>query len=255
MIYSREEVVNNEIPKNKVGLYYFMDASDKILYIGKSNNIKIRLQQHLKNGRKRMLAAFSKVKLKVLHTELEALLLESQEIKKHLPIFNRRLRKSKHTVSLVQEMSDSGYRKFVVKAHEPNSIVDFYSKKYAENFLRRLTDTFDLCTKINGLDHSSGACFQYHLKSCNGACIGKEISHNYNKRFEKSISNMSSMPVNATLLFKDALHSTFVNIKNKRVVSFGVTNSSHYKINFPSIDEIKIVMRYRCNILPTVKLM
>ncbi len=254
MIFSKEEVINNEIPKNKVGLYYFMDANDKILYIGKSIDIKIRLQQHLKNGRKRMLAAFSKVRLKILHTELEALLLESQEIKKHLPIFNRRLRKTKYTVSLVQEISDSGYKKFVVKTHEPNSIIDFYSKKNAEKFLRRLIDTYDLCTKINGLDHSKGACFQYHLKSCYGACINKETPYTYNKRFEKSISNISTIPVNSTLVFKENLHSTFVHIKNKRVVSFGVTDCSHYKINFPSLDDIKIVMRYRSNILPAVKL-
>ena len=41
----------------------------------------------------KLINKFSKLKLKILRTELEALLFESQEIKEYLPIFNRRLRK------------------------------------------------------------------------------------------------------------------------------------------------------------------
>ena len=66
MIFSREEVFDNKIPNYKLGIYYFIDENDNILYIGKSKNIKTRVKQHIKNGRKRLINKFSKLKLKIL---------------------------------------------------------------------------------------------------------------------------------------------------------------------------------------------
>ena len=40
MIFSREEVFNNKIPNYILGIYYFIDLNNNILYIGKSKNIK-----------------------------------------------------------------------------------------------------------------------------------------------------------------------------------------------------------------------
>ena len=100
MVFSREEVFNNKIPNYKLGIYYFIDENDNIIYIGKSKNIKTRIQQHIKYGRKKLIDKFSKLKLKILRTELEALLYESQEIKEYLPVFNRRLRKIKSLVGI-----------------------------------------------------------------------------------------------------------------------------------------------------------
>ena len=55
-----------------MGIYYFIDSNDKIIYIGKSNNIKKRIEQHLRNGKKRMLSKFDKLKILKLNTEIEA---------------------------------------------------------------------------------------------------------------------------------------------------------------------------------------
>ena len=47
LIFSREQVFNNKIPDCILGIYYFMDVNNNnILYIGKSKNIKKRIQQH-----------------------------------------------------------------------------------------------------------------------------------------------------------------------------------------------------------------
>ena len=80
--FSKEEVYENIIRKNLIGVYYFISQEGKILYIGKSKNIKQRIQQHLKNGRKRLISQFFKIKIKVLNSELEALLFEPLKNKK-----------------------------------------------------------------------------------------------------------------------------------------------------------------------------
>ena len=110
-IEMREENIDL-IPEDLIGVYYFLDNSDKILYIGKSIDIKLRIKQHLLKGRKRLMSLFVKVKIKVLKSELEALLFESQEIKINKPIFNRRLRKIKNQFFLHVSKNSNGVKNF-----------------------------------------------------------------------------------------------------------------------------------------------
>ncbi len=250
MIFSREEVLENKIPDYILGIYYFIDENNNILYIGKSKNIKKRIQQHIKNGRKRLIKKFSKLKLKIFRTELEALLFESQEIKEYLPVFNRRLRKIKSSVGIFNKKNKFGHSYYYIKKSAEDSIIDFRTKKNALRFIDKITKKFNLCPKLNGLDNSSKFCFQFHLKSCQGACNNLEKPLYYNIRFQESISEIYCLPKNCELIFHDNKFSTFVNIKNSIITSFGVKNHSFFKINHPSHDEIKIVNSYQKILVP-----
>ena len=95
------------------------------------------------------------------------------------------------------------------------------------------------------MEKTNKSCFQYQLKGCKGACIAKETTKAYNHRFEQSLSKIFSFPVNCKLIFKEQTNTTFVTIKNNRVTAFGVQKKSDYKIEFPSIDELKIAFRYK----------
>ena len=250
MIFSKEEVFNNKIPDCILGIYYFIDLNNNILYIGKSKNIKNRIQQHIKYGRKRLINKFSKLKLKIFRTELEALLYESQEIKEYLPVFNRRLRKIKSSVGIFNQKNKSGHSYYYIKKSTEDSIIDFRTKKHAIKFIDRITKKFNLCPKLNGLDNSSKFCFQFHLKSCFGACNNIEKPISYNTRFQESISEIYRLPKNCELIFHDDKFSTFINIKNSIIISFGVKNHSFFKINHPSHDEIKIINSYQKILVP-----
>ena len=250
MIFSKEEVFNNKIPDCILGIYYFIDLNNNILYIGKSKNIKNRIQQHIKYGRKRLINKFSKLKLKIFRTELEALLYESQEIKEYLPVFNRRLRKIKSSVGIFNQKNKSGHSYYYIKKSTEDSIIDFRTKKHAIKFIDRITKKFNLCPKLNGLDNSSKFCFQFHLKSCFGACNNIEKPISYNTRFQESISEIYRLPKNCELIFHDDKFSTFINVKNSSITSFGVKNHSFFKINHPSHDEIKIINSYQKILVP-----
>lgn len=57
--------------------------------------------------------------------------------------------------------------------------------------LFKITAQYELCQKINGLYDTKNGCFQYKIKECKGACLGKESPENYNERvllFIKSVS-------------------------------------------------------------------
>ena len=242
--FNREDVFNKDIPDNIQGVYYFLDKNESILYIGKSINIKKRLAQHLSKGRKRLINTFSFVKIQPLSSELESLLFESQEIKKYRPIFNRRLRQSKSTISLFSSTNSSGYQ-FYFLSHKPldNPLIDFLSKRNGERFILRLTENYNLCEKINGLDKSSKSCFQYHLKNCKGACIEHESKQEYNNRFKQSFEKILRYPNDCKLTFLQT--NTFVIIRNNKVCEFGIKGASQWTVNFPSNDELRIVNSYK----------
>ena len=47
LTFEKDDVLNNNIPPEIIGAYYFLDSSDNILYIGKSIDVKKRISQHL----------------------------------------------------------------------------------------------------------------------------------------------------------------------------------------------------------------
>ena len=245
MIFDKHQVLRKCIPDKIVGIYYFMDAQDNILYIGKSINIKKRIDQHFKTGRKRMLASFENLKIKKLHTELEALLLESQEIKRYTPRYNRRLRRSRNSFSIFQKVNKYSYLVYYVAETNPSSLLNFMSKRQALSFLGRLSNRFTLCEKLNGLDFSTKSCFKYQLKSCNGACVGKESVDSYNQRFEESLSSLFELPTNCNLVFREGKLETHLTISNNQLSQFGVKGKSDYPIEFSSYDEMRIIITYQ----------
>ena len=245
MNFTKNQVLNNKVPDKILGIYYFLDSVDNIIYIGKSINIKKRLNQHLRKGRKRLLASFSNLIIKKLNTELEALLLESQEIKRYKPIYNRQLRRYKNKYSIFKSINKDGYPIYYLDKINSNSILDFMSKKQAHNFLITLNNKFNLCEKLNGIDKLNKTCFKYQLKICLGACFKKESIHDYEKRFNNSLSSLNLMPTNCSLSFKYNSFITNVTILNNQVVEFGVVGKRKHKVDFSSYDEIKIINNYQ----------
>jgi excinuclease Cho len=94
-----EEVAN--LPQT-CGVYFFHGDSDAHpLYIGKSVNIRRRVQSHLRNPREaRLLAATRRITCIETVGEIGALLLESSMVKQQSPLYNKRLRKIRRLCAL-----------------------------------------------------------------------------------------------------------------------------------------------------------
>jgi DNA polymerase-3 subunit epsilon len=181
-----------EVPE-ETGVYYLHDEQGSIIYIGKSNNMFERLLQHFRNSdthkaiemRNRTVS----VSFEQTGSELLALLLESDEIKKHKPIFNRAQRRSIFSYGLFEFTDENGYRNLQV-GHQLNgqqAITSFTSADHGRNYLYGVVDKFELCQKLCGLYDTSGACFHYSIKQCRGACIGQESPELYNRRVDAAI--------------------------------------------------------------------
>ncbi len=187
----------DELPE-ETGVYYLHDEKGKIIYIGKSNSIRPRVMTHLdgKNSKKSALMKrqIADVTFTQTGSELVALLLESEEIKKHQPFYNRALRRSRFNYGICVGKNDGGYltlKSEAIDASDKDPIVTFATLKEAKAAMQHLLENYHLCQKLTGLYETDGPCFYHTVHQCNGACIGKELPDIYNKRVQKAIKYFS----------------------------------------------------------------
>ncbi len=185
-----------ELPQ-QVGVYYFYNENNDLIYIGKSTNIRQRVLTHLGQPKVqkaiKMKGEIARVDYFLTGSELLALLKESAEIKKEKPIFNKAQRKNRFNYGLFSFTDRKGYVRFNLLKNDGrvSPLTSFESLKEGKEFLFKKVEEFELCQKMSGLSDAVGSCFQYQLNICKGACIHEESPTLYNKRAQKLIDSLS----------------------------------------------------------------
>ncbi len=181
---------------SRTGVYYIHDEKGKLIYIGKSRNIKKRINQHFTGNTtkcKKIQTEVYTVTYDETGSELIALLKESEEIKINKPMLNRAQRKSIFQFALYAEKDEKGYLNLNLQKADgrKKEITSFASLQEAKNALFRITAHYHLCQKYTGLYITKNECFQYKIKECDGACIGIILPEEYNLRVQEFIEKNS----------------------------------------------------------------
>lgn len=165
------------------GVYYFYGENQALLYIGKSRNLRQRVQSHFQNDHhsRRSLQVAQQIRdIRVQPTagELGALLLEAAEVKRLLPLYNRQLRRQRELLAWVLGQAEEGWRLALqgvdATAQVGDSVGLFRSRRQAQDWLRSQARQYQLCLRVLGLESGTGACFATQLGGCKGACCGLE---------------------------------------------------------------------------------
>ncbi|MFV8332438.1 exonuclease domain-containing protein [Flavobacterium sp. GSP14] len=191
----------------KTGIYYIHNEKGKLIYIGKSRNIKKRINQHFTGTStkcKKIQEEVFTVTYDETGSELIALLKESEEIKINKPIYNRAQRKSIFQLALYAEKDEKGYLNLKLQKADgrKKEITSFASIQEGKNALFRITSHYQLCQKLTGLYVTKSNCFQYTIKECDGACIGAVSAEEYNVRVQNFIEKNSFENLNMLLIDK-----------------------------------------------------
>ena len=212
--YIKQEIQKGIAPKlldivehlpSKTGIYYIHNEKGNLIYIGKSRNIKKRINQHFTGtttkSQKIQREVYS-VTYEETGSELIALLKESEEIKINKPVYNRAQRKSIFEWALYAEKDSNGYLNLGLQKVDgrKKEITSFTTLQEGKNALFRITEKYHLCQKLTGLYQTNADCFQYKIKECDGACIGKITAEEYNTRVQKLITENSFENKNLVLL-------------------------------------------------------
>lgn len=197
------------------GCYQYIDKGDKIIYVGKAKNLKRRVssyfnkeQQTLKT--RLLVSKIYDIRYIVVNSEADALLLESNLIKRHKPRYNILLKddKSYPSICITNDYFPKLFktRKII---RDAGKYFGPYTNAAALNaMLKLIKELYQLrtCTlKITPEAVRAGkfsACLEYQIENCSAPCIGCITQQEYNKQIEEitSILRGNIRPLQETLL-------------------------------------------------------
>jgi DNA polymerase III subunit epsilon len=182
---------------DQTGVYYMHNQEGKVIYVGKSKEIRTRIGSHFADNSLRKLTFKNQIydiTYQLTGSEFLALLVEAAEIKNHFPEFNRAQKYSGTGYALYQYHDQKGVlRMDVVKNRKflDKPIASFSNTTRAKTFLRGLVEAFNLCSKMTGLQTTKEACFDHQIGRCHGICVGKESVEDYNQRVSEAIESFT----------------------------------------------------------------
>ncbi|NLP11463.1 GIY-YIG nuclease family protein [bacterium] len=182
------------------GVYLLKDREGGILYVGKSINLRKRLQQHgaaLKaewmDRDHRRVRHVVDVTWQETHSELYALLLEDYLIKKHWPMAN--VRQKDYLEYTYLAFSAEPLPRFVLidarqRAENPHSFGPFRDRYHAQDMLELVQERFRLrtCPAIR-----EGGCLQWEIHRCSGPCRSQKAGERYRRTIVRAAESLRSL--------------------------------------------------------------
>ena len=186
------------------GVYLFYGENALPLYVGKAKNLRRRVLSHfaadLRSSREMALARQVK-RIEVFETagEIGALLKEAALVKTLRPTHNRQLRKNEEVCSWTLVDEGEGWLRPRLLAADvldfsvPGACYGLFKHpREAQDVLRALADSHELCLKLLGLEAADPGkpCFAHQLRRCKGACVGKEPLSRHTLRLVSALAGL-----------------------------------------------------------------
>lgn len=188
-------MIPNFIEKSKLphkpGIYIYRDIEGEVIYVGKAIDLYSRVSSYFSGPQNHKTSALVEkirsLETVIVESELEALILEANLIKKYQPLFNISLKDDKDYLYIAITKEDFP-KVITARKNDLQPIKAWFgpypSSRTVKDTLKKLRRVFPWCSNPEG----RRACFYYHLGLCLGACIGEISKEEYNKiinRFKK----------------------------------------------------------------------
>jgi excinuclease ABC subunit C len=170
------------------GVYRMLDRHGEPLYVGKARSLRRRVATYVKAARlplrlQRMVAATASVEVITTNSEVEALLLESNLIKKLKPRYNITLRDDK-SFPFILITADSAWPQVVkyrgAQSRKGEYFGPFASAGAVNQTINALHRAFPLRSCSDAMFESrTRPCLQYQIKRCSAPCVGRITAENY----------------------------------------------------------------------------
>ena len=179
---------------DRPGVYLYKDAKGQVIYVGKAASLKTRVRSYFQASRTRnaktdaLVDQIADLEYIVTANELEALILESNLVKRHRPRYNIILRDDKHYPFLKLTTNEEFPRLVVARRIAKDGATyygPFYPATALRETLRLVRQLFPLRTcaiKIDG--RAERPCLQYYIHRCQAPCTGWETGEGYSRTVE-----------------------------------------------------------------------
>jgi excinuclease ABC subunit C len=186
----------------KPGVYLFRDDKGQVLYIGKAKSLRPRVRSYFQRSSEtraqiaKLPERVADLEVIVTDTEVEALHLEQNLVKRHRPPFNVRLRDDKSFPYIAVTVEDDYPRVMFTRERHRRGVV--YFGPYAN--AKKVRETLDVLNRVfpyrpcEGPQpgrHSGIPCLDYHIERCQAPCVGYVSKEGYARIIEGVIEFLS----------------------------------------------------------------
>jgi excinuclease ABC subunit C len=186
----------------KPGVYVFRDERGRVLYIGKAKSLRPRVRSYFqpsaipRGTQSQMLPRVADLEVIVTGTEVEALHLEQNLVKRHRPPFNVRLRDDKSFPYIAVTVDDEYPRVMFTRERHRRGVVYFGPYANAKK-VRETLDTLNRVFRYRPCEgpqpgrHSGIPCLDYHIERCLAPCVKYVSREDYRVVIEGVIEFLS----------------------------------------------------------------
>ena len=225
------------------GVYLMKDKDDKIIYVGKAISLKNRVRQYFQSSKnhsskvKSMVKNINSFEYIITDSELEALILECNLIKKYRPKYNVLLRDDK-TYPYIKVTVNEDYPR-VLKVRKVIKDKAKYFGPYTN--VEAVNDTLEVIRNIypirtcnidieKAINNKVRPCLNYHIKRCVGPCTGNVSKEEYNKMIEEILLFLSGKEEKLIEILKEKM--------NKCAMDFNFEDAAIYRDKINSLQEM-----------------
>ncbi len=187
----------------KPGVYLFRDERGEVLYVGKAKSLRSRVRSYFQAGRgdarhqiPSLVDRIADLEVIVTGSEVEALHLEQNLVKRHRPPFNVRLRDDKSFPYIAVTVEDEYPRVMFTRERHRRGVV--YFGPYAN--AKKVRETLDVLNRVFQFRpcegpkpgrHSGIPCLDYHIERCHAPCVGYISKELYGELIDQVIEFLS----------------------------------------------------------------
>ena len=204
----------------KSGVYRYLDKTGTIIYVGKAKNLKKRVNSYFHREQiclrtKILVKNIADIQYTVVDTEYDALLLEINLIKELRPKYNVQLKDDKTYPYLC--ITDEDFPQIFPTRRKDDKNARYFgpyaSVKIMHALLETLSEVYPLrkcklnLTEENVQSGKFKPCLNFHIKKCQGACVGKINKETYNEYINYAVNIIRG---NTALVMQEMTHKMMI---------------------------------------------
>jgi DNA polymerase-3 subunit epsilon len=185
---------------DRPGIYYFHDVKGKIIYVGKAKRLRKRVISHFSNNdvskrKQDLMRMVHKISFKESGNELMMSVMESIEIKRIWPLFNRSQKKFENRFGICSYVDQRGVLRLGVVKKKKHLVLhtSFPYQLDGMRLLNKLAREHKLCPKMCFLQVETIECVGQEEDFCEGICSNDENVERYNKKVTKVIADLQNL--------------------------------------------------------------
>ena len=221
-----------KILPEKPGVYLMKNSLGEIIYVGKAKILKNRVRQYFRNSKnhsekvKAMVKNIAEFEYIVTDSEMEALILECNLIKKYSPKYNISLKDDKFYPFIKITTNEDFPRVFVTRnfARDGNKYFGPYTNGAAVyetiNLIRKVFPIRTCKKAIVEGGEPTRTCLNFHIGKCNGPCGGYVSKEDYSKIINSVIDILNGKDKEITKELKRKMEEASMNLEFEKAASY-----------------------------------